>query len=504
MRIKFARLIAFVVVFVNIIVIYYSLRLFLSFGGFQAYYTAPTIKTTTKSPLKHVSKLVTVIIREFESFENDVSATVQSFVNVFPNIQVIIIYDSLPYPPLDLNLKNSTTKNVKGINLSPSLKVPYIERYPVLQIKTKYVLFVPDATRISSRQNLQWMVAEISKQPESVLVVPTSNKRELECLRINVNVREWTLKYNSIKGNTCDAVVGKHLILMETELLRKLPEPFILPFPHSLYIQTAPLFVKVKILRNLSVQEGKPVLKSHHAQWKQKQVNSNRLKNLYKVFQLKQVVRETGVTEWYGCTRETARCFGPILDLMPSYLFEGRWTPPCCLSNLRKTAKHVFSSLDEAGIRYWLEAGSLLGAMRSGDILPWDHDVDVGFNRDDLLRSPWLKKAKDKPVVDTKGFLWEKATGGNYYRVNYSKTNKIYVNLFPFYSKNGTMTKDSWFTSHKNMEFPDNFLHPMSSIEFIGRQVASPNNIRDFLELKFGKGAVENPEYPNPSRLPFP
>lgn len=35
--------------------------------------------------------------------------------------------------------------------------------------------------------------------------------------------------------------------------------------------------------------------------------------------------------------------------------------------------------LDDAGVRYWLEAGSLLGAMRSGDVLPWDHDVDIGM-----------------------------------------------------------------------------------------------------------------------------
>lgn len=206
----------------------------------------------------------------------------------------------------------------------------------------------------------------------------------------------------------------------------------------------------------------------------------------------------------YGCTRETPRCFGQIIDLNPSYLYEEKWTPPCCLSNLRKTAKHVFSHLDEVGIRYWLEAGSLLGAMRSGDVLPWDHDVDIGFVREDLLRSPWLKKAKDRPVVDAKGFFWEKATGGNYYRVNYSKINKIYINLFPFFVRNGTMTKDSWFTSHGNMEFPDNFLHPMSSIEFVGRQVPSPNNIRDFLELRFGKKAIENPKYPNPKLLAFP
>jgi len=36
----------------------------------------------------------------------------------------------------------------------------------------------------------------------------------------------------------------------------------------------------------------------------------------------------------------------------------------------------------------------------------------------------------------------------------------------------------------------------MSSIEFAGRQVPSPNNIRDFLELKYYKGVIENPELP--------
>lgn len=254
----------------------------------------------------------------------------------------------------------------------------------------------------------------------------------------------------------------------------------------------------------MSFHDGKPVLRSHHAQWKQKQAVMQRLKKFYELFGIKQVVRETGAIEWYGCSKETVRCFGTVLESIPSYLFEKKWTPPCCLANLRKTARHVFNNLDEAGIRYWLEAGSLLGAMRSGDILPWDHNVDVGFIREDLHRSSWLKKAKDKPVVDTKGFLWEKATEGNFYRVHYSKTNRIHVNLFPFYSKNGTMTKDSWFTSHKRMEFPENFLHPMSSIEFAGRSVPSPNNIRDFLELKFGRGAIENPEYPDPSKLQFP
>jgi fukutin-related protein len=69
------------------------------------------------------------------------------------------------------------------------------------------------------------------------------------------------------------------------------------------------------------------------------------------------------------------------------------------LEALRKTARHVFSVLDEAGVRYWLEGGSLLGAMRHSDIIPWDYDVDIGIYEDDIARSKWLMRASTKSVV---------------------------------------------------------------------------------------------------------
>lgn len=259
----------------------------------------------------------------------------------------------------------------------------------------------------------------------------------------------------------------------------------------------------MRCLKEHFLHNGKPIHRSHHAQWKQKILENTRRKEMYEKLSIKKVIRETGTVEWYGCTRDTSRCFGTVVDSMPSYLYLGRWTPPCCLSNLRNVARHVFDRLDESGVRYWIDGGSLLGAMRISDILPWDYDVDIGINRDDIHRCELLSKAKNKPLVDSKGYVWEKATEGDFFRVQYSKTNRIYVNIFPFFAKNGTMTKDMWFTDHKNMEFPDHFLHPMSSIEFINRQVPSPNNIRDFLELKYGKDVIENPQYPDPRKLKF-
>ncbi|XP_011818532.1 PREDICTED: fukutin-related protein [Colobus angolensis palliatus] len=202
-----------------------------------------------------------------------------------------------------------------------------------------------------------------------------------------------------------------------------------------------------------------------------------------------------------GCNKETTRCFGTVVGDTPAYLYEERWTPPCCLRALRETARYVVGVLEAAGVRYWLEGGSLLGAARHGDIIPWDYDVDLGIYLEDVGNCEQLRGAEAGSVVDERGFVWEKAVEGDFFRVQYSESNHLHVDLWPFYPRNGVMTKDTWLDHRQDVEFPEHFLQPLVPLPFAGFVAQAPNNYRRFLELKFGPGVIENPQYPNPALL---
>jgi len=55
---------------------------------------------------------------------------------------------------------------------------------------------------------------------------------------------------------------------------------------------------------------------------------------------------------------------------------------------------HITDELDAANISYWLTYGTLIGAYRHHDVVPWDDDLDIRIRRSDLPRLEALHKRR--------------------------------------------------------------------------------------------------------------
>ena len=97
---------------------------------------------------------------------------------------------------------------------------------------------------------------------------------------------------------------------------------------------------------------------------------------------IKSYARRHGISEleltgdevaWRGCEKTSSHC---PLNLYVNRL--GLNTTPCCREHMRVLCLTVSTWMEELGIVYWLEGGTLLGAVREGGtLLPWEDDVDV-------------------------------------------------------------------------------------------------------------------------------
>lgn len=227
MRIKFAKLLTFFIVFINLAIFYFSWKYFT--GPETADNQALVQELTTEKPKdriamanKHLKKSLTIVFRDFQPFDNDLRQSINNFVNLIPNIKILIVCDEIPYPPLDIftvatpaNQSYSTSlifqENVKFISLS--LDLSKNAQDVLSQIKTKYVLLLPDSVRLANgRQFLQKLLKEfgtMSEERKKILVIPfLSNKRLVNyCFQINIDTSHWTIEFAVRNGTRhCDMV----------------------------------------------------------------------------------------------------------------------------------------------------------------------------------------------------------------------------------------------------------------------------------------------------------
>lgn len=169
--------------------------------------------------------------------------------------------------------------------------------------------------------------------------------------------------------------------------------------------------------------------------------------------------------------------------------------------------------LDEHKIIYHLEGGTLLGLVRDGDLLPWDHDLDISILGKDRVKAKQVLKEllhKKYRLTSRKFLKAAFAFNKGEDRVFKIKTFKSYVlrgllsvfrkdKLKPItldiFIKYNDSEATYWEASSKVMSVPNHHYESYDEIEFMGVKFKTPNNMEEYLTLKYGDWKVPVKEW---------
>lgn len=161
----------------------------------------------------------------------------------------------------------------------------------------------------------------------------------------------------------------------------------------------------------------------------------------------------------------------------------------------------LFDSLDifeKYGIKYWIDDGTLLGIIRDGDLIPWDHDVDVGISGESASKiisirykffpkyiirkrsknNIWLPGKIRSIIIETP---WEKLLKINFH-----------IDLFVKYKADRFYRWiDSGALKHIDRKFYDN----LDSITWEGRKISIPSHVEEYLSIRYGNWEIPDRDF---------
>jgi lipopolysaccharide cholinephosphotransferase len=186
-----------------------------------------------------------------------------------------------------------------------------------------------------------------------------------------------------------------------------------------------------------------------------------------------------------------------VNELFPDFRNRIKENDPLRASQLvmLRILKIVDHICKENNLNYWLDSGTLLGAVRHNGFIPWDDDIDIAMPREDYVK--FLKLAMEQLPEDL--FLESPETSEKYAnnwaqikdRKSYTEQKGmegchpgIYVDIFPFDSYSNSFLKKNFVEKLYKHLFRMSFLvnAPLKKPYYIRGNIIK-NIVRVFLRL---------------------
>jgi len=151
---------------------------------------------------------------------------------------------------------------------------------------------------------------------------------------------------------------------------------------------------------------------------------------------------------------------------------------------LRDNLFNVIDILEENHIKYWIDYGTLLGAIRNGKVIRWDKDSDIGVSADDISLIAFLLQKNNVSYIDKDVKLWVYPSGGEERKKRGSYL--LGCDIFGWEYIEDRQVYNSKFDAiirDRSTPIPGKYIDHLSQIEIEGRMVSCPSNPKEFIEL---------------------
>lgn len=171
----------------------------------------------------------------------------------------------------------------------------------------------------------------------------------------------------------------------------------------------------------------------------------------------------------------------------------------------RRALQEIVNVLNQHRILFWVDCGTCLGAYRYGGVIPWDFDVDIAILAPDFNNAFRALKKLDPSKYTIQD--WSGRDFPNSYLKVYVKGSHTLIDIYHFKidpnrkeittivsNEKSIFLSQAWKIRERRYKVPTAFhqVFPLKYIHFDGICVPVPNDIKGYLQARYGENLEPN------------